>query len=108
VFWNRGAIGGNPSEKRGVNGQETTVVGMYQSAMRDLFKAAGVYLEDQHMVSHRLRDTFAVGMLEKGVPMEEVARMLGNSLKVCEKSYAQWMQSRQDRLDGLVIQTWKE
>ncbi len=36
---------------------------------------AGLYLEDQHMVSHRLRDTFEVSMLEKGVPMEEVARM---------------------------------
>jgi integrase/recombinase XerD len=108
VFWNRGAYGGNVSEKRGVNGQETTVVGMYQTALRDLFKAAGVYLENQHMVSHRLRDTFAVGMLEKGVPMEEVAKMLGNSLKVCEKHYAKWMQSRQDRLDSLVIGTWTQ
>jgi integrase/recombinase XerD len=98
VFWNR----------RGSNGLEATVTGMYQAYLRDLFKAAGVYLEDSHMVSHRLRDTFAVGMLEKGIPMEEVARMLGNSLRVCEKHYSQWMQSRQDRLDGLVIQTWKE
>jgi len=106
VFWNRGAFGGNASAKRGVNGQETTVVGMYQTALRDLFKAAGVYLEDQHMVSHRLRDTFAVGMLEKGVPMEEVARMLGNSLRVCERHYAKWNQSRQDRLDALVTATW--
>jgi len=58
------------------------------------------------MVSHRLRDTFAVGMLEKGVPMEEVARMLGNSLRVCERHYAKWNQSRQDRLDALVTATW--
>jgi len=108
VFWNRGAIGGNVSEKRGVNGQETTVVGMYQTALRDLFKAAGVYLEDQHMVSHRLRDTFAVSMLQNGVPMEEVSKMLGNSFKVCEKHYAKWEQSRQDRLDSLVVGTWKE
>jgi integrase/recombinase XerD len=108
VFWNRGAFGGNASTKRGTNGQETTVVGMYQTALRDLFKAAGVYLEDQHMVSHRLRDTFAVGMLEKGVPMEEVSRMLGNSLRVCEKHYAKWAQSRQDRLDSLVTATWSK
>ena len=106
VFWNRGAFGGNASAKRGTNGRETTVVGMYQTALRDLFKAAGVYLEDQHMVSHRLRDTFAVGMLQNGVPMEEVARMLGNSLRVCERHYAKWNQSRQDRLDALVTATW--
>jgi site-specific recombinase XerD len=68
---------------------------------------AGLYLEDQHMVSHRLRDTFAVSMLEHGVPMEEVARMLGNSMKVCERHYAKWVQTRQDRLDTLVVATWK-
>src|SRR2546426_177041 len=38
------------------------------SSQRNLFKAAGVYLGDQHMVSHRLRDTFAVGMLGKRPP----------------------------------------
>ena len=59
------------------------------------------------MVSHRLRDTFAVSMLEHGVPMEEVARMLGNSMKVCERHYAKWVQARQDRLDSLVGATWK-
>ncbi len=77
-----------------------------QTDLRNLFKAAGLYLEDQHMVSHRLRDTFAVSMLEHGVPMEEVARMLGNSMKVCERHYAKWVQARQDRLDSLVGATW--
>jgi len=45
---------------------------------------------------------------KQGVLMEEVARTLGNSLKVCEKHYAKWVQSRQDRLDSLVVGTWKE
>lgn len=107
VFWNRGAVGGR-AEQRGIEGKETTVVGMYQKHINQLFKAAGVYLEDQYMVSHRLRDTFAVSMLEHGVPLEEVAKMLGNSLKVCERHYAKWVQSRQDRLDTLVIDTWKK
>ena len=40
---------------------------------------------------------------KQGVLMEEVARTLGNSLKVCEKHYAKWVQSRQDRLDSLVV-----
>ncbi len=30
----------------------------------------------------------------EGVPMEEVVRMLGNSLRVCEKHYAKSVQSR--------------
>jgi len=39
--------------------------------------------------------------------MEEVARMLGNSLRVCERHYAKWVQSRHYRLDSLVVGTWK-
>jgi integrase len=60
-----------------------------------------------YMVSHRLRDTFAVDLLEKGVPMEEVSRLLGHtSIKTTEKSYAKWSKGRQDRVDALVTGTW--
>jgi integrase/recombinase XerD len=107
LFWNRGSFGGNESPKRGRDGNETTAVTAMQTDLRNLFRAAGLYLEDQHMVSHRLRDTFAVSLLSGGVPLEEVAKMLGNSIKVCERHYGKWMQSRQDRLDLLVIGTFK-
>jgi integrase/recombinase XerD len=60
------------------------------------------------MRSHRLRDTFAVDLLEKGVPLEEVSKLLGHtSIKTIEKSYAAWVQGRQDRFDALVAGTWK-
>lgn len=56
---------------------------------------------------HRLRDTFAVEMLSKGVPMEEVSKLLGHtSIRTTEKSYAKWAKVRQDRLDDLVTATW--
>lgn len=75
--------------------------------MRSLFETAG--LRSGHMVSHRLRDTFAVDLLQKGVPMEEVSKLLGHtSIKTTEKHYAKWVKSRQDRLDALVTGTWKE
>ena len=71
-----------------------------------VFKAAGLH-GIGHMVSHRLRDTFAVDLLTKGVPMEEVSKLLGHSsIKTTEKSYAKWVQSRQDRLDSLVTASW--
>jgi site-specific recombinase XerD len=74
--------------------------------IRPLFEAAGV--QSGHMISHRLRDTFAVDLLEKGVPMEEVSKLLGHeSIKTTEKHYAKWVKGRQDRLDQLVIDTWK-
>lgn len=73
--------------------------------MRPLFEAAG--LRSGHMVSHRLRDTFAVDLLEKGVPMEEVSKLLGHeSIRTTEKHYAKWVKGRQDRLDALVTGTW--
>ena len=33
-------------------------------------------MPDRH--PHQLRDTFAVGLLEKGVPMEEVSKAVGH------------------------------
>ena len=73
--------------------------------IRPLFESAGV--RSGHMVSHRLRDTFAVDLLTKGVPMEEVSKLLGHeSIRTTEKSYAKWVKGRQDRLDALVTETW--
>jgi integrase/recombinase XerD len=73
-----------------------------------VFARAGVRGENQ-MVSHRLRDTFAVDLLSKGVPMEEVSKMLGHrSISTTERHYAQWAKVRQDRLDTLVSATWKK
>ncbi len=71
-----------------------------------LFKAAKIHSEG-HMMSHRLRDTFAVDLLEKGVPLEEVSKLLGHeSIKTTERHYSKWVKGRQDRLDNLVTATW--
>ncbi len=60
-----------------------------------------------NMMSHRLRDTFAVHLLQKGVPIEEVSKALGHeSIKTTEKHYAKWVKTRQDRLDNLIMATW--
>jgi hypothetical protein len=53
------------------------------------------------MVSHRLRDTFAVDLLAKGVPLEHVSKLLGHkSVLTTERHYARWVKGRQDRLDN--------
>jgi integrase/recombinase XerD len=76
--------------------------------VRPCFDAAKI-TTDGHMVSHRLRDTFAVDLLEKGVPLEEVSKLLGHeSIKTTERHYAKWVKGRQDRLDSLVSATWKK
>jgi integrase/recombinase XerD len=74
--------------------------------IRPLFEAANIPCGG-HMLSHRLRDTFAVDLLQKGVPMEEVSKLLGHeSIRTTEKHYAKWVKGRQDRLDALVTGAW--
>ena len=75
--------------------------------VKPIWEAAGIEQGGQRMRSHRLRDTFAVELLIKGVPMEEVSKLLGHtSIKTTEKHYAKWAKGRQDRLDSLVTATW--
>jgi integrase/recombinase XerD len=89
-------------------GTETTAVSHWQEDFRTLFKAANIP-SNGRMMSHRLRDTFAVDLLGKGVPLEEVSKLLGHeSIKTTERSYAKWVKGRQDRLDNLVTGTWKK
>ena len=77
-----------------------------QRYIAPVFKAAGIVSEG-NMLSHRLRDTFAVDLLEKGVPMEEVSKLLGHtSIRTTEKHYAKWSKGRQDRLNSLVVNSW--
>ena len=91
-FWNR------------ADGTRETAAKNWSSELRPVFDAAG--LPDGH--SHQLRDTAAVEWLKEGIPLEEVSKLLGNaSIRTTEKHNAQWVKSRQDRLDDLVMATWK-
>jgi len=79
VFWSTGT------------GKEQSAVTNWQHDLRKLFKDAGTTSEG-NMLSHRLRDKFAVDLLEKGVPLEEVSKLLGHgSIKTTERLYSKWM-----------------
>jgi integrase/recombinase XerD len=88
------------------NGEEESITKNWAKFIAKLFTDAGIK-KSGHMVSHRLRDTFAVDLLQKGVPLEEVSKLLGHeSIKTTEKHYSKWMKGRQDRLDKLVTEAW--
>ena len=54
---------------------------------------------------HRLRDTFAVRALLRGMQLEDVSRLLGHaSVKVTETYYAKWIATRKRRLERLVAE----
>jgi integrase/recombinase XerD len=88
------------------NGEEESATKNWAKFIAKLFVDAGIK-KSGHMMSHRLRDTFAVDLLQKGVPLEEVSKLLGHeSIKTTEKHYSKWMKGRQDRLDTLVTDSW--
>jgi integrase/recombinase XerD len=91
----------------GHTGQDVAIAKTWATRyIRPVFEAANIPC-DGHMLSHRLRDTFAVDLLSRGVPVEEVSRALGHeSIRTTEKHYAKWVQSRQDRLDDLISGSW--
>jgi integrase/recombinase XerD len=77
-------------------------VGHFEYAMRKLFALADV---KGHC--HMFRDTFAVRLLTRGVPLEDVAVLLGHSdPKITWKHYAPWVQARQDALEAAVRKSW--
>jgi integrase len=54
---------------------------------------------------HRLRDTFAVRALLRGMQLEDVSRLLGHSsVKLTETYYAKWIGARKRRLERLVAE----
>lgn len=104
------ALNGNPKYVfwTGEGDSETITKSWRKYFIAPVFAAAKI-ARGGNMMSHRLRDTFAVDLLEKGVPMEEVSKLLGHeSIKTTERHYAKWVKGRQDRLDSLVMETWKQ
>lgn len=77
--------------------------GFYSSYLLPLGILAGV----TNVHAHRLRDTFAVRLLEAGKPLEIVQALLGHSsIKTTEQHYAPWVKSRQEMLIREVVDMW--
>jgi site-specific recombinase XerD len=56
---------------------------------------------------HMFRHTLVRDLLEHGTPMEEIAELLGNSVKVIEKYYSKWDTRRQARLEQRLESFWQ-
>lgn len=86
------------------NGAERTGVSIWQRTLSKLFEKAGI--TNGH--AHRFRDTFSVNLLQNGVSLETVSILLGHSsVKMTEKHYAPWVQSRQIALESEIEKAWK-
>jgi integrase len=59
------------------------------------------------VTAHRFRHTLIVKLLSNGIPISEVAAIAGNSPRIIERHYNQFVQSRQDRINEAVKAIWK-
>jgi integrase/recombinase XerD len=82
-------------------GNPKSCVGDWQRTLRRLSILSAV-----HIHAHRWRHTFATDLLSKGIPVSEVAAILGNSPRIVEKHYSQWISSRQEAINAAVKATW--
>ena len=58
-----------------MRGKPKAAVDVWERAFKRAFVAAG--MPSGH--AHQLRDTFAVGLLQQGIPLEEVSKLLGHT-----------------------------
>jgi integrase/recombinase XerD len=88
---------------RGESTSMHTTADLWRRRIKILCKVAGVMPDHPH----RFRHSLAADLLSKGASVEDVAAILGNSPAVVIKYYAQWIASRQTRLDDFMKSTWK-
>ena len=80
-----------------------TVTKYWRARLQKIAKQANV----EEFKPHRLRDTFAVELLLRGVSMQDVSALLGHSsIQTTERYYAPWNRARRDRLAGVLKDTF--
>jgi integrase len=97
----------NRSERRGVRpfivGQSDrleTVTDMWRRKIHKVFELAGKFEEPP--TPHRFRHTFARILLQRGVPVADVADLLGDDEDTVREHYARWVPERQARLTRIL------
>jgi integrase len=86
-------------------GLPTSATTNWQNELKRLMEDAGVWIKGN--VSHRFRDTAVDYWLGAGCSMTEVAAMLGDTVAIIEKHYADLASKRmEERLSKIPMRTW--
>ena len=83
-----------------------TITNLWRRRLAKAFEAAGPF--DEPPTPHRLRHTFARVLLQKGVPVADVADLLGDDEKTVREHYARWVPERQARLTRLLMEAFAD
>jgi len=77
-----------------------TAIDTWRRRLGKVFELADV--GDERATPHRFRHTFARILLQKGVPVADVADLLGDDEKTVREHYARWVPERQARLTKIL------
>jgi integrase len=77
-----------------------TVTDMWRRKIGKVFELAGKF--DETPTPHRFRHTFARILLQRGVPVADVADLLGDDEKTVREHYSRWVPERQARLTKIL------
>jgi site-specific recombinase XerD len=93
-------------DKRASGSRASTPQNNFGTHLAEIFRDAGIE-SDVHHVSHMLRNTFAVHLLEKGLPLETVSLMLGHqSVTTTERYYTDFTTGYMDQAETKVRKVW--
>jgi site-specific recombinase XerD len=71
-----------------------------------VFEVAGPF--EEKPTPHRFRHTFVRILLEKGVPVADVAELIGDTEDVLRRHYSRWIKTRQDRLTRILQDAFED
>ena len=77
-----------------------TVTDMWRGKIAKVFELAGEF--EERPTPHRFRHTFARVLLQRGVPVADVADLLGDDEKTVREYYSRWVPERQARLTKIL------
>jgi len=83
-----------------------TITDMWRRKIGKVFELAGKFEETP--TPHRFRHTFARVLLQRGVPVVDVADLLGDDEKTVREHYSRWVPERQARLTKILMEAFDD
>jgi integrase len=71
-----------------------------------VFDLAGPFDQTPH--PHRFRYTFVRILIDKGVPIPDIAELIGDTEEILRKHYAPWIKPRQERLSRILQEAFED
>jgi integrase len=83
-----------------------TVTDTWRRKLNKVFALAGRFEESP--TPHRFRHTFARVLLQRGVPVVDVADLLGGEERTVREHYSRWVPERQERLTRILREAFDD